>query len=122
MPGWCRSPAQALRKPGPEKLSVAEVMKEAGLTHGGFYAHFKSKDALLAEALEAVFAQSRARMTKQIEGLPPRHALATFIDFYMSRRHRDNPQQRLSRSPRSIRICRVSRRPCAECSTRAPRA
>jgi len=84
---------QALRKAGPEKLSVAEVMKEAGLTHGGFYAHFKSKDALLAEALEAVFAKSRERMTKQIEGLPPHHALATFIDSYMSRRHRDNPEQ-----------------------------
>ncbi|MDE3115499.1 MAG: TetR/AcrR family transcriptional regulator [Pseudomonadota bacterium] len=84
---------QALRKAGPDKLSVAEVMKEAGLTHGGFYAHFKSKDALLAEALEAVFAQSRERITKQLEGLPPRHALATFIDSYMSRRHRDNPEQ-----------------------------
>ncbi len=84
---------QALRKSGPEKLSVAEVMKKAGLTHGGFYAHFKSKDALLAEALEAVFAQSGVRMAKQIEGLPPRHALATFIDSYMSRQHRDNPAQ-----------------------------
>jgi TetR/AcrR family transcriptional repressor of nem operon len=84
---------QALRKSGPEKLSVAEVMKKAGLTHGGFYAHFKSKDALLAEALEAVFAQSKERMLRRIEGLPPRHALATFIDSYMSRQHRDNPAQ-----------------------------
>ncbi len=84
---------QALRKSGPDKLSVAEVMKEAGLTHGGFYAHFKSKDALLAEALETVFAQSGVRMAKQIQGLPPRHALATFIDSYMSRQHRDNPAQ-----------------------------
>jgi TetR/AcrR family transcriptional regulator, transcriptional repressor for nem operon len=49
-----------LREKGPDRLSVAEVMQAAGLTHGGFYAHFKSKDALLVEALSAAFARAGA--------------------------------------------------------------
>ena len=54
-----RLAGRALREKGPEGLAVAELMQAAGLTHGGFYAHFKSKDALLVEALEAVFQESR---------------------------------------------------------------
>jgi TetR/AcrR family transcriptional regulator, transcriptional repressor for nem operon len=80
-----------LREKGPEKLAVAEVMQAAGLTHGGFYAHFKSKDALLIEALERVFVGSKRKFQSALEGMPPRHALATYIDFYVSASHRDNP-------------------------------
>jgi TetR/AcrR family transcriptional repressor of nem operon len=82
---------RALRAKGPDGVAVAEVMKEAGLTHGGFYAHFKSKDALLAEAMRGVFAFSKERYRKLTEGLPPKHALATYIDFYVSANHRDRP-------------------------------
>jgi len=81
---------RTLRENGPEGVVVAEVMKEAGLTHGGFYAHFKSKDALLVEALESVFASSKRKFLRAVDGLPPRHALATYIDFYVSPRHRDD--------------------------------
>src|SRR5689334_15863485 len=72
----------ALREKGPEKLAVAELMQAAGLTHGGFYAHFKSKDALLAE--------SKKKFQRITDGLPPRHALASYIDFYVSPAHRDD--------------------------------
>jgi TetR/AcrR family transcriptional regulator, transcriptional repressor for nem operon len=82
--------SRALREKGPDKLAVAEVMQAAGLTHGGFYAHFKSKDALLTETLSTIFARSKEKYGRLIEGLPPRHALATFIDFYVSPAHRDN--------------------------------
>src|SRR5450432_4803220 len=44
--------ARAIRRHGYAGVGVADVMKEAGLTHGGFYAHFDSRDALLVEALE----------------------------------------------------------------------
>jgi TetR/AcrR family transcriptional repressor of nem operon len=81
---------RVLRENGPDGVAVADVMKEAGLTHGGFYAHFKSKDALLVEALESVFASSKRKFVRAVEGLPPRHALATYIDFYVSPRHRDD--------------------------------
>ena len=82
---------RALREKGPDGVAVADVMKQAGLTHGGFYAHFKSKDALLVEALEGVFAHSKQKFRAATEGMPPRHALAAYIDFYVSQRHRDNP-------------------------------
>ncbi|HUO92915.1 MAG TPA: TetR/AcrR family transcriptional regulator [Rhizomicrobium sp.] len=83
--------ARMLREKGPDGFAVAELMQEAGLTHGGFYAHFESKEACVAEALREIFAQLSQRVERAIEGLPPRHALATIIDIYVSQRHRDNP-------------------------------
>ncbi len=83
--------ALQLRTLGPDRLAVASVMKSAGLTHGGFYAHFKSKDALLAETLQHIFGRSKRRVARMLEGLPPKHALATYIDFYVAAAHRDDP-------------------------------
>jgi TetR/AcrR family transcriptional repressor of nem operon len=80
----------ALREKGPERLAVAELMRAAGLTHGGFYAHFKSKDALLTEALEGAFDESRRKFERITAGLPPRDALARYVDLYVSPAHRDN--------------------------------
>jgi TetR/AcrR family transcriptional regulator, transcriptional repressor for nem operon len=79
-----------LREKGPHNLGVAELMQEAGLTHGGFYAHFKSKDALLAEALSSVFAESDHTLRCVTEGLLPLHSLARYIDIYVAPAHRDN--------------------------------
>lgn len=81
----------ALRKSGPDGLSVAETMRAAGLTHGGFYAHFKSKDALLTETLAYVFAEMSVLWDRRTAGLAPRAALEKFIDQYVSERHRDHP-------------------------------
>ena len=86
-----KAAAVQLREKGPDRLSVAGVMKAAGLTHGGFYAHFKSKDALLNETLAEIFARSKRRVEHLLEGLPPKHALATYIDFYAGEKHRDDP-------------------------------
>jgi TetR/AcrR family transcriptional repressor of nem operon len=85
-----KAAGRQLREQGPDRLSVAGVMKSAGLTHGGFYAHFKSKDALLVETLADAFARSARRVEKLLEGLPPRPALATYIDFYVGEAHRDD--------------------------------
>jgi TetR/AcrR family transcriptional regulator, transcriptional repressor for nem operon len=86
-----KAAAAQLRQKGPDRLSVAGVMKSAGLTHGGFYAHFKSKDALLTETLADTFARSRQRVQRLLEGLPPKQALATYIDVYVAPAHRDDP-------------------------------
>lgn len=86
-----RVASDALRKKGPDGLSVAEVMKAAGLTHGGFYAHFKSKDAFLAETVGEVFARVGRRWERMIGDQPPREALEAYIDYYLSVVHRDNP-------------------------------
>ena len=53
-----QSAARAIRKHGYEGVAVADVMKDAGLTHGGFYAHFESRDALLAAAAEQTAVES----------------------------------------------------------------
>jgi len=84
--------ARTLRQSGPEKLVIADVMNAAGLTHGGFYAHFKSKDAFLAETLDAIFERASTKTRELVAGLPPRHALATYIDSYVSVAHRDHPE------------------------------
>ncbi|HEY1708119.1 MAG TPA: TetR/AcrR family transcriptional regulator [Rhizomicrobium sp.] len=88
-----KAASRALREKGPDRLTVPEVMAAVGLTHGGFYAHFKSKDDLIAKAIDSIFAFSNARARKMIEGMPPAHALATFIDFYVSDHHRDVPSR-----------------------------
>jgi TetR/AcrR family transcriptional repressor of nem operon len=84
--------ARSLRQNGPDKVAIADVMHEAGLTHGGFYAHFRSKDAFLAETLEGIFIRAGAKTREMLAGLPPRHALATYIDNYVSAAHRDHPE------------------------------
>jgi AcrR family transcriptional regulator len=58
--------ARAVRRGGVAGVGVADVMKEAGLTHGGFYAHFDSRDALLADALEHAGSQSNARVRERM--------------------------------------------------------
>ncbi|HWE73662.1 MAG TPA: TetR/AcrR family transcriptional regulator [Stellaceae bacterium] len=78
-----------LRAEGPERMSVATLMAKLGLTHGGFYAHFRSKDALIAEAIDATFDQTAERFAKRIEGLPPAEALSLHIDSYLSALHQE---------------------------------
>ena len=80
---------RTLRERGPDGLAVADLMATAGLTHGGFYAHFKSKDVLLTEALECIFEESRQKLSKTMQGMPPREALRYYIDTYVSPLHRD---------------------------------
>ncbi len=82
--------ARALKANGPYKLGVAEVMKAAGLTHGGFYVHFDSKDDLVAEAIEAAFVDSRSLFDRATADRPPKEAVARFITSYVSEAHRDH--------------------------------
>lgn len=79
--------ARAIREQGPNGVSVAAVMGEAGLTHGGFYAHFPSKGALIAQSIDFMFEEMTARLDEEMQGKPPRAALATYIDSYLSGRH-----------------------------------
>ena len=88
-----KAAANAMRRLGPDRVSVAEIMSEVGLTHGGFYAHFKSKDALVGAAVEAAFAQSRWRLSKLALNDDPQILLAGLVDFYVSADHRDHPER-----------------------------
>lgn len=80
--------SRALRAEGPERLSVAQVMSRAGLTHGGFYAHFASKNDLIARAVEASFDEALGLVASLSEGRTPQATLLAYVDFYLSDTHR----------------------------------
>lgn len=88
-----RAAAAAVRARGPDGVGVAEVMAEAGLTHGGFYAHFPNKEALVVAAIEEAFGQSSRRFGRMTDGLAPAEALAAFVDLYVTPEHRAHPER-----------------------------
>lgn len=75
------SASRLFREQGFEAVTVADVMKDAGLTHGGFYGHFRSKDDLIARALERTLGTSTGTNFN----------LGVYIESYLSQQHRDNP-------------------------------
>jgi TetR/AcrR family transcriptional repressor of nem operon len=81
--------AKAIREEGPHRVGVAGIMAKAGLTHGGFYAHFASKDELVVAAIQHMFDGGAMRRLARTEGHPPAAGLAAYIDFYLSTAHRD---------------------------------
>ncbi|KGM34311.1 TetR/AcrR family transcriptional regulator [Inquilinus limosus] len=83
-----RIAAGRFREAGVDGLSVAGLMQEAGLTHGGFYRHFGSRDELVAEALDEALAQSRATVAAAREAGAGYDAI---VAEYLSPRHRDAP-------------------------------
>jgi TetR/AcrR family transcriptional regulator, transcriptional repressor for nem operon len=85
--------AAAIRAAGPEQLGVASLMATLGLTHGGFYAHFRSKDELIAQAIGEMFAQRQAWFERKTMGLAPRAALGAYVDAYVSGAHCAAPER-----------------------------
>lgn len=85
---------QLFRKHGFDGIGVAEIMKEAGLTHGGFYGNFASKDDLANQVCAAVFGDAKMRWDQRLtEARAPQDALAGLLDAYLTTKHRDGPQR-----------------------------
>src|SRR5215467_6873489 len=82
-----REASRLFRERGFENVSVGEVMQAAGLTHGAFYAHFDSKEALQADAIAYGIEVSLERMQHSNS----EQGEESFADRYLSRWHRDNP-------------------------------
>ena len=80
-----------LREKGAHGIGVADLMKEAGLTHGGFYAHFDSREALVIEAFAYAMDRGTERWRKLAEATPPEKRLATIVGSYLTPLHRDDP-------------------------------
>ena len=78
---------RAIRRSGYAGTGVADIMKEAGLTHGGFYAHFASRDALLAEAGDRAGAEAVALAARVAAAAPPGQALQAMLAAYLSPEH-----------------------------------
>ncbi|OQW57669.1 MAG: hypothetical protein A4S14_20025 [Proteobacteria bacterium SG_bin9] len=83
--------AKILREQGIEGVGVDALAKAAGVTHGGVYSHFKSKDDLAAAAVERALQVSAGEWREFVEAEGGAHALARMIRSYVSRTHRDNP-------------------------------
>jgi len=79
-----------LREMGAHGIGVADLMKEAGLTHGGFYAHFESRDALVIEALSHAMDRSTERWRKLAEQTPREKRFSMIVNSYLASLHRDN--------------------------------
>lgn len=79
--------ARAIRRSGYDGTGVADIMKEAGLTHGAFYAHFESREALLAEAADRAGADSNAFAARVIAAAAPEQALQALMQTYLSKEH-----------------------------------
>lgn len=78
------------REKGFDGIGVADLMSEAGLTHGGFYGHFASKEDLAAEASMATLAASAGRW-ERLAANAPDDPFRAIVESYVSARHRDNP-------------------------------
>lgn len=82
--------ARAIRRSGYDGTGVADIMKEAGLTHGGFYAHFASRDAMLAEAADKAGEETVAIAERIFAQVPEDQALQALMNVYLSNEHMDN--------------------------------
>ncbi len=84
--------ARAIRRSGYDGTAVAGIMKDAGLTHGGFYAHFASREAMLAEAADRAGAEAVAASTRIAASAPPVKALESLLRAYLSKAHVENAE------------------------------
>jgi TetR/AcrR family transcriptional regulator, transcriptional repressor for nem operon len=79
--------ARAIRQHGYDGTSVADIMKSAGLTHGGFYAHFASREAMLAEAADRAGSDTVASLTQVAGSVAPDKAMRVLLKWYLSKEH-----------------------------------
>src|SRR5580704_3938618 len=78
------------REKGFDGIGVADIMKAADLTHGGFYGHFASKDDLVAQASQRAMARAATNWGK-VTAAAPKNPYTALLNHYLSPRHRDNP-------------------------------
>ena len=101
--------ADLFRRDGIDATGVDAVMAAAGLTAGGFYSHFRSKEALVAEAVDAAAARARERWYGQVDHLTGRAWAKALIALYLSESHRDDRSQGCILPGLSVDVSRSSR-------------
>ena len=86
-----RNAARKLRAEGLSGPGVASVMKASGLTVGGFYKHFRSKDELLAESIAEAFSESSEKISSSLQNVPREDRWKELVRLYLSPEHCDHP-------------------------------
>ena len=85
--------AGRVRAEGLQGAAVAAVMRDTGLTHGGFYKHFENKDGLLTESLREAFRQTAEYLVRAAEQSPPGEAWKAIVRAYLTPEHCEHPEQ-----------------------------
>jgi len=85
--------ARRIRSEGLNGAAVTSVMRDTGLTHGGFYKHFRSKDDLLVESLHEAFEEVIAVLAEAAEQAPPESAWKAIVKTYLSAGHCNHPER-----------------------------
>lgn len=83
--------AQQIRAEGVNGIGIADLMGQAGLTHGGFYAHFRNKDVLLAEICHTGTAETLEKLSQAVDQAPAGAELSALVTRYLSIAHRNDP-------------------------------
>ena len=96
-----------LREKGAHGIGVADLMKDAGLTHGGFYAHFDSREALVIEAFGYAMDRSIAHWRKKAEQTPSDKRLAAIVDSYLEGTLVETLRQRAAAEMKHLRGLRA---------------
>jgi TetR/AcrR family transcriptional repressor of nem operon len=79
-----------LRQAGVDGVSVADLMRLAGLTHGGFYSHFESREALVIEAFASAMDRTISQWRSHMRGVPAEERFDAFVEAYLRPAHRDD--------------------------------
>jgi TetR/AcrR family transcriptional regulator, transcriptional repressor for nem operon len=99
-----------LRERGPDGVGISDLMKDAGLTHGGFYAHFRSRDDLIGEAFAHAMEEAIGRWRKKAEQVPSEQRLVSIVNSYLTPHHRDDVGNGCALSALSMEAMRVTPR------------
>ena len=103
---------EQFRERGVQATGIAKLMNRVGMTHGGFYAHFKNKEDLVTTAMATMFDESVAHMKEAIDGARDGKNVTAIVNGYLSERHRDDPSggcllpvmaAEIARQPKSVR-------------------
>src|SRR5499427_412786 len=84
--------AHQFRTAGIKGAGIDDIMKQAGLTHGGFYTHFRNKEALIVEACAAGFAQTQQKLSNAVRMAPANGQIQAILNGYLSTDQRDHPE------------------------------
>ena len=105
------SAATVFRRQGYHATGVDKVMEEAGLTAGGFYAHFASKDALLAEALEHYATKNTGKFEGGQKDASDREQVKAIVDRYLTASHRRHPERGCPLPSLAAEVARAGKAP-----------
>jgi len=104
--------SKRFREEGLQTTGIAKLMRDMGLTHGGFYGHFRSKNDLVATALKDMFAETTEDLKKAIAGSTPGKEVSAIVNFYLTTKNREHPElscllptlaSEIARQPKAVR-------------------